>query len=212
MSRRSQLWLAAAVGSRLPGVALALAAMLSGWAVAGVPAGVPEVLADAPTDLSVTVYRAPDRDAGAMDLDALGGFALIRETRVIRLPAGESRVRFEGVADGIEPVSAIVAGLPGGVVEKNLDADLLSPTTLLAAAAGKPVVLVRTNPKTGKAEQVPGTIVSNTDGVVFQTSEGVMALRCLGLSESSLSLPRLACLQRPPSLFWCVHPGRGSNG
>src|ERR1700730_1409919 len=50
------------------------------------------------------------------------------------LPAGKSRIRFEGVADGIEPVSAIVAGLPVGVVEKNLDADLLSPATLLAAA------------------------------------------------------------------------------
>ena len=70
--------------------------------------------ADAPTDLSVTVYRAPRRDAGEMDLDGLQGFALIRETRLIRLPAGESRVRFEGVADGIEPVSAIVAGLPVG--------------------------------------------------------------------------------------------------
>ncbi|MDB6082825.1 MAG: hypothetical protein JWN43_706 [Gammaproteobacteria bacterium] len=172
MRSRSQLWLAAAASS-----------MLSGVALARVPAGVRDVLADAPTDLSVTVYRASSREAGAMDLDHLDGFALIRETRVIRLPPGESRIRFEGVADGIEPVSAIVAGLPVGVVEKNLDADLLSPATLLAAAAGKPVVLVRSNPRTGKAEQLPGTILSNTGGVVFQTSEGVIALRCSGLSE-----------------------------
>jgi hypothetical protein len=196
MRSRSQLWLVAAVFS-----------MLSGVAVARVPAGAPEVLADAPTDLSVTVYRASGRDGGAMDLDLLDGFALIRETRVIRLPAGESRIRFEGVADGIEPVSAIVAGLPFGVVEKNLDADLLSPATLLAAAAGKPVVLIRSNPRTGKVEQLQGTILSNTDGVVFQTSEGVMALRCSGLSER-LTFAGASGLSATPTLSVLVRTSR----
>src|SRR5579862_978383 len=64
-----------------------------------------EVLADAPSDLSVTVYRSPYRNSGSIDLDYLWGFALVRETRLVRLPAGVSRVRFEGVADGIEPAS-----------------------------------------------------------------------------------------------------------
>ena len=63
---------------------------------------------------SVTVYRAPYRDSGSIDLDDLNGFALVTETRLVRLPAGVSRVRFEGVADGIEPSSALITGLPGG--------------------------------------------------------------------------------------------------
>src|ERR1700730_7403961 len=67
-------------------IAAAVFSMLSGAAVARVAADVREVLADAPTDLSVTVYRAPRRDAGEMDLDDLQGFALIRETRTICLP------------------------------------------------------------------------------------------------------------------------------
>lgn len=78
-----------------------------------------EILAEPPSDLIVTIYRSPDRDSGSIDLDELAGFALVSETRLVRLPAGLSRVRFEGVADGIEPVSAIVTGLPGKVVEKS---------------------------------------------------------------------------------------------
>jgi hypothetical protein len=104
----------------------------------------------------------------------------------VRLPAGLSRVRFEGVTDGIEPVSAIVTGLRQGVIEKNLDAQLLSPATLVAAAGGRPVTLVRSNLKTGRTERVTGTIVSGSDaeGIVFQTPDGIEALRCSGLAET----------------------------
>ena len=59
--------------------------------------------------------------------------------RTVHLPAGVSRLRFEGVADGIEPASAIVTGLPDGVLEKNRDGAVLSPSALIAAAVGKPV-------------------------------------------------------------------------
>src|SRR5471032_211557 len=65
-----------------------------------------DTLAEQPTELSVTVYRTPDRESGSIDLSYLGGFALVSETRTVHLPAGLSRLRFEGVADGIEPVSA----------------------------------------------------------------------------------------------------------
>ncbi len=85
-----------------------------------------EVAANAPSSLSVTVYRAPARESGSFDLDDLGGFALVSETRMVHLPAGASRLRFEGVADGIEPVSAIVTGLDG-IAEKNREGQLLSP-------------------------------------------------------------------------------------
>ena len=152
-------------------------------AAAELPA-VAEVRAEDPADLSVTVYRAPYRSSGSIDLDRLEGFALISETRSVQLPAGMSRLRFEGVADGIEPASAIVTGLDE-VIEKNRDAALLSPSALMAAAVGKSVVLLRTNPKTGKLERLPGTILSDADGgVVFQTSQGIEALRCSGLAES----------------------------
>jgi hypothetical protein len=165
-----------------------------------------DVAAGAPSALSVTVYRAPYRASGPIDLDGLQGFALVSETRAVHLPAGESRLRFEGVADGIEPASAIVTGLGNGVLEKNRDAALLSPATLVAAALGRPVELIRTNPKTGKVERRDATILaggeaggSNSDGVVIKTADGIEALRCSGLPET-LSFENAAGLQSRPTL------------
>jgi hypothetical protein len=143
-----------------------------------------EVVAGAPTDLSVTVYRSPGRLGGAIDLDSLEGFALVTETRPVDLPAGESRLRFPGVADAIEPVTALLTGLGAGVTEKNLDAKLLSPSALVAAAGGETVELTRTDRKTGRVERLGAKILSDADdGVVFETGQGIEALRCSGLPE-----------------------------
>jgi hypothetical protein len=159
-----------------------------------------EVLAEPPSDLIVTVYRAPYRDTGSIDLNYLNGFALVTETRLVRLPAGVSRVRFEGVADGIEPSSALITGLPGRVIEKNRDARLLSPSALIASAVGKPVELLRTNRKTGTTQRLPGTILSDAQGgVVFETEDGIEALRCSGLPET-FSFESLAGLSARPTL------------
>lgn len=181
--------------------------LLLAAALAATQAGAAEVLADPPSDLSVTVYRSPYRGAGSIDIDRLGGFALVSETRTVRLPAGLSRLRFEGVADGIEPASAIVTGLPEGIIEKNREGALLSPSALLASAAGRPVTLLRSKPRTGKTERLPGKILAGADGgVVFETASGIEALRCSGLPESfgfdsaeNLSAtPTLSVLVRTP--------------
>ena len=167
-----------------------------------------DVAASPPRDLSVTLYRSPYRAAGGFDLDALGGFALVSETRTVSIPAGESRVRFEGVADGIDPASAIVTGLPSGVIEKNRDAHLLSPSALVALTLGRRVALVRRSPHYAGEERLEGRILSDAGGgVVFRTTDGIEALRCSGLSEtfsfdgdtSGLSArPTLSVLTRSP--------------
>src|SRR5271170_5420511 len=155
------------------------------WILATAPAAADDIAASPPAQLSVTVYRAPFRAAGSIDLDQLAGFALVSEVRTVHLPAGLSRLRFEGVADGIEPASAIVTGLPPGVIEKNREGKLLSPSALIAASSGKPVTLLRTNRKTGKQQRLDGTLLADAEGgVVFQTSEGIEALRCSGLPET----------------------------
>jgi hypothetical protein len=166
----------------LSALASGACALLIGQAALTAPG---DSLADPPHALSVTVYRSPTRESGSFDLDDLDGFALVTETRTVHLPKGLSRLRFEGVADGIEPASAIVSGLPDGVIEKNRDARLLSPSALLAAALGKSVELRRTNRRTGKLESRLGTLLSDAEGgVVFQTAEGIEALRCSGLPET----------------------------
>ena len=156
-----------------------------------------EIAASPVIDVAVTVYRNPNHP-DEIDLDDLGGFAFVTETRTVTIPAGESRIRFEGVADGIDPASAIVTGLPAGLIEKNHDAKVLSPAALVAATVGHPVTWVRENPKTGQVNQVPGTLLSDANGVVFQAATGeIEALRCSGLPETFDFEPTLAINATP---------------
>lgn len=141
--------------------------------------------ASQPQARSVTVYRDPDRDADeAMNRDWPQGFAMISETRTVTLPPGESTIRFEGVAEGMVGVSAIVTGLPGGTIEKNRNAELLSPAALVNGALGNRVTITRTNPATGKAVSEQAVVRTRADGgLVLQTRQGYEAVRCAGLPE-----------------------------
>ncbi|HST36012.1 MAG TPA: hypothetical protein VLK25_05220, partial [Allosphingosinicella sp.] len=143
------------------------------------------VTSPGPERVAVTVYRDPDRGADeAFSLEWLNGFALISETRRVVLPAGEAELRFEGVAGGIIPQSAIVTGLPGGTVERNRDAYLLSPESLLDRSLGRRVHLRRTVHATGRVTETDAVVLSGADGaVVVRTPEGAEALRCTGLNE-----------------------------
>lgn len=149
-------------------------------------AGAVPVTSAAPEEVAVTVYRNPDRGPGeAMQLGWLNGYALIAETRTVRIPAGEADLRFEGVAGGIVPETAIVSGLPGGAVEKNQDAFLLSPASLLDRSLGRRVHLRRTHQKTGVVREEEAIVRSGAGGaVVLQTAQGFETLRCTGLKET----------------------------
>lgn len=154
--------------------------------VAGDPAAAQEVVTSpGPDSVSVTVYRAPGRGADdEIDRDDPGGFALITETRTVRLPAGSSVLRFQGVAGNIFPETAIVGGLPQDVREKNLDADLLSPRSLYDRALGRRVMIRRTNPATGKVTEEQAIIRSSADGAAVLQTGGGFEAKCSGLPEA----------------------------
>ena len=179
-------------------------ALLLAAAMAPAGAGALEVAAGPPTEVAVTVYRAPSRPPGSLDLDELQGFALITEKRMLTVPAGTTRVHFEGVADGIEAETAILTGLPVAVLEKNRDARVLSPSELLAAAVGGKVLLLRTDRKTGITRRTFATVRSSENGVVFETDAGVEALRCSGLAET-FSFDASTRLPATPTLSVLVH-------
>jgi len=143
------------------------------------------VQASVPTDLSVTVYRDPNRGERAkINRNWPQGFAMISETRTVTLPAGESTIRFDGVAEGMVAVSAIVTGLPEGTIEKNRNAELLSPAALVNGALGNRVTITRTNPATGVAKSEDAVVRTRADGgLVLQTQQGYEAVRCAGLPE-----------------------------
>ena len=147
----------------------------------------PIVTSPAPERVAVTVYRNVDRGLEPMNLGWLGGYALVSETRRVRLPAGQTELRFEGVTSGIVPQSAIVTGLGEAVIEKNRDARLLSPGALLDASLGERVHLRRTSKATGAVREEDAVVRATSDGVVLQTADGVEALRCTGLPETLLA-------------------------
>jgi hypothetical protein len=165
-----------------PALLAALAAVLCcGAAAAQTVATSPR-----PEGVAVTLYRAPNRPPSReLDLGWLNGYALITERRTVTIPAGETEIRFEGVAGGMIPQSAIVSGLPEGVVERNHDAWLLGPASLLDRSLGRRVHLRRTSLATGRVVEQEAVIRSGADGaVVLQTADGIEALRCTGLPET----------------------------
>jgi hypothetical protein len=156
-------------------------------ALAPLPAAAQGIATSArPDRVAVTVYRDPNRPAAqAPNLQWLNGVALITETRRITVPVGTTDIRFEGVAGGIIPQSAIVTGLPEGFIERNRDAFLLSPATLLDRSLGQRVHLRRTSHANGQVREQEAVIRSGANGaVVVQTEGGFEALRCTGLSET----------------------------
>lgn len=148
------------------------------------PTSVPVVTSSAAQAVSLSVYRDPEAGDGPMDRHWPGGYALITETRVVDLPAGEFVLRFEDVAEGMYPESAIVSGLPEGVREKNRDARLLSPAGLVDAYLKRTVRLTRTNRVTGDVREMQARITAAPNGaVVLESDEGYEALHCTGLPE-----------------------------
>ncbi|WP_233503678.1 DUF4139 domain-containing protein [Sphingomonas psychrotolerans] len=136
--------------------------------------------------VSVTLYRDPDRRDGAIPAGGWpGGYALVTETRTIRVPAGKSVIRFVGVSEGMMPETAIVTGLPQQVGEKNRDARLLSPAALIDAYLKRRVTIRRTNRATGKVTESEALIQSGPGGgVLLTTAQGVEALGCSGMPEA----------------------------
>jgi hypothetical protein len=142
------------------------------------------VVSPGPEAIMVSAYRDPQREQGDEMSGWLGGYALITETRTVDLPAGDSEVRFEGVAGTIMPASVIIRGLPGMPAEKNYDARLLSAGSLVEATLGRQVHLRRTDRATGRVTEQDAIIRSGPDGIVLLTASGVEALKCSGLTET----------------------------
>jgi hypothetical protein len=193
-------------------LALALLALLL---PAAVLAGPPIIVSERPEAVDITLYRDPGRRAGvAIDFkpadpedweeEPLGGFALVNEERTVELPPGEVTIRFEGVASGIVPQSAIL--FDTDLAEKNFDSRLLSKRGLLDAFTGQAVTIRRTDRKSGKEERVRGTILSLPDELVLRTPGGIEAVQCDGSINTLLFPHRPIDLTAKPTLSLTTRP------
>lgn len=153
------------------------------------------VISEKSDDVNVTVYQDQNRGNRAINANWPRGYALISEKRTITIPAGESQIRFEGVSEGMLPESAVISGLPKGVIEKNRDERLLSPFGLIDAFLKRQVTVTRTNAVTGEVTTKDVLITAGpSGGVIFESDDGFEALRCTGLPE------RITYDEIPPDL------------
>ncbi|MCC6925155.1 hypothetical protein [Novosphingobium sp.] len=178
------------------------------------PAGAdpPIVVSHQADTVSVTVYRNPQRqpnraiafDTEDEDPEPLGGYAMIAETRTVDLPPGEAVVRFEGVASGIVPQSAIMLG--GTLKEKNFDSRLLSQRGLLDAFTGQRVTIRSTDDQTGQVSEEAATIVSQPDRLLLHTRRGYEAVTCSSGIETVLFPGVPVDLTAKPTLSMTTRP------
>ncbi|KAK0331670.1 hypothetical protein LTR94_027983, partial [Friedmanniomyces endolithicus] len=169
---------------------LALAAGVAGHSAPLVDAQ-PTAVSAGPDHAVVVVYRdRPVDTAELMRRSTYGysglereGLALIVETRTVDLPAGEAIVRFDGLATGVVPQTAVIEGVPDPVIERNADFDLISPARLLDRSTGQTVRVISTDPVKGHEIERQAVLRAGARGAVLESEGGFEALNCSGLAQ-----------------------------
>ncbi|HNL23709.1 MAG TPA: hypothetical protein PKN67_03160, partial [Pseudomonadales bacterium] len=112
--------------------------------------------------LAVTVYN--------------GDLALVKDTRELTLPAGESVLELRDVSAQIRPETALLRvakGNPIALLEQNFDFDLLTPAKLLEKYIGREVRVVRTHPTTGADSTETARVLAAGEGVVLKIGDRI---------------------------------------
>ena len=112
--------------------------------------------------LAVTVYN--------------GDLALVKDTRELTLPSGESVLELRDVSAQIRPETALLRvakGNPIALLEQNFDFDLLTPAKLLEKYVGREVRVVRTHPTTGADSTETARVLAAGEGVVLKIGDRI---------------------------------------
>ncbi|MFN8543884.1 MAG: DUF4139 domain-containing protein [Candidatus Binatia bacterium] len=166
--------------------------VLLGAAAALAAEPVPIVTRAARTDVALTVYNE--------DL------ALVKDTRDVTLPAGESALRFEDVAAKIDPRTVAVRSVTTperlAVVEQNYVFDLISPEKLMEKYVGQEVELVETDEKL-ESRTTKATLLGTNGGPVYRVGDRIAVGH-----PGRVILPRLPEeLYARPTLLWRLASG-----
>jgi len=167
-------------------MALGLAAMAVAWAQTPTSS---TTIADQ-KDVAVTAYN--------------NGLALVRDTRAVKLPSGESMLQFEDVAQQIRPETVGLKSKSAegsvAILEQNYEYDLISPNKLMEKYVGKKVKLQNFN-----SELTSGTVeaelLSMNEGPVYKVGNEIF----LGY-PGNVVLPEIPeNLIAKPSLIWTLN-------
>ncbi|MEQ1689470.1 MAG: DUF4139 domain-containing protein, partial [Sphingopyxis sp.] len=131
----------------------------------------PPAAAGTPTtaqgDVAVTIYN--------------NDIAMVQDVRQISFGAGRIRTEFPDVSAHIQPATVAFAADGTVILEQNFDYSLLSPDSLMRAAVGQAITLVRTNPATGMETRERATVLAVNGGVVLRIGDTIEVLRDDGL-------------------------------
>lgn len=141
------------------------------------------------TEVAVTAYN--------------NNVALVRDVRKLKLPKGETLLRFSGVAEQVRPETVSLRSLSGpgslSILEQNYEYDLISPQKLMEKFVGQQVKLINLNKEFEFVEK-DAKLLSVNEGPVYEV-EGKIYLGHPG----NVVLPEIPKnLAAKPSLVWTV--------
>ena len=201
------------------GWSLAALAMAGATAVAAPLAGPPAQAAAAPAGVMVTVYSSADPasfdprqwifqtrqgfGAAQVNPDAVPGFGVVKQVRMLRVAAGVNKVNFTDVAALIDPTSVSFQDLTAPstqVLEQQFKFDLVNTRSVLAKYIGH-TVTARLPVGNRGFETLTGKLFHYGHSMILQTRHGIQILYPGFLQQVSLAaLPRGLITQ--PTLQW----------
>ena len=145
---------------------LVTAALMTLFATATATAGAAPPLSSTREDqtgVAVTIYNV--------------NLGLVKDRRLLHLPAGQDELRFMDVASQIIPASVSIASTTAPaslrVLEQNYEYDLLNPQKLMDKYVGKEVKLYQKNPYSEREELVTATLLSNNGAPIYRIGSDI---------------------------------------
>lgn len=136
--------------------------------------------------------------------------ALVKDARLVRLPAGASALAWREVSAKMRPETAQLRNLsnPAGfrLLEQNFDFDLLTPAKLLDKYVGREIAVIRTNAATGVETRETATVLASNGDAVLKFADRVET----GVT-GRLAFPGIpgALRDRPTLVVSLVNPASG---
>ena len=178
---------------------------------------IPTLVSAEEDNLSLTVYSSADpagfnpkqyvaqQRAGYNPhyITNVPGFGVVKEGRKIDLKAGINKIRFEDVAQHVDPTTVSFVDLGDKttkILEQNFEFDLLNSAKLLDKYTNKKIELVYYRGAEGVEDIIKGTLLSSRDHkLILQTAKGIQILNQSG----NIRLGKLpGGLITKPALVW----------
>jgi hypothetical protein len=135
--------------------------LLLGTMLTGVTQAATLTLSDKDNTVSLSIYK---------------NLALVKDMRTSNLRTGINDVIFDGVAQQIQPETAIIYGKSITLLEQAYDYDLMTYNNLIDKSVGQEVTTVRENPQTGENIFAKATLIGSLYGKpILRFSYGIDA-------------------------------------